>query len=225
MVSTAPVVLGVDGAARGWVGVRWDGGVPVPLLDGTLAGLCEQAGPVQAIAVDMPIGLSEHRRRECDDQARARLGPRRSSLFPPPVLAALAHDDYATANRWSKETTGRGISKQAWMLVPRIREVRALERDSGLPLYESFPELSFLALNGDVPLPHPKRTWNGMAMRLALVRDVGLEPPVDAGVAGTVAVDDLLDASALAWSAARIACGSARCLPDAPGAGAPSIWW
>lgn len=225
MATPAPTVLGVDGAARGWVGVRWDGGTPEPLFDPTLAGLCARAGDVDAIAVDMPIGLGEHDRRECDAQARLLLGPRRSSLFAPPVLAALAHEDYADANRWSKDATGRGISKQAWMLVPKIREVRALEGSGDLPLHESFPELSFLALNGDVPLRHPKRTWNGLATRLALLRAVGLEPPVDAGAAGDVAADDLVDAAALAWSARRIAEGTARSLPQARVPGEPSIWW
>ena len=225
MAIRSPTVLGVDGAARGWVGVRWDGVMAVPLFEPTLAVLCTQAGAVDAIAIDMPIGLGQHDRRDCDAQARVLLGPRRSSLFAPPVLAALAHEAYGDANRWSKETTGRGISKQAWMLVPKIREVRALAERTDLPLHESFPELSFLALNGDVPLSHPKRTWNGMAARLELLRGVRLEPPVDAGPAGAVAADDLIDAAALAWSAARIASGTARCLPAAPGEGEPSIWW
>lgn len=218
-------VLGVDGAARGWVGVRWDGLVPVPLFATTLDGLCELAGTVDVVAVDMPIGLVEHGPRRCDVEARPLLGARRSSLFPPPVLDAIDFDSYAEANAWSKQNVGAGISKQAWMLVPKIREVRAFADRGGVNLYETFPELSFRAMNGDVALSHPKRTWTGMATRLALVHEAGIELPIDAGAAGTVAADDLIDAGALAWSGMRIARGEADHTPVELSSGCPTIWW
>lgn len=218
-------VLGVDGARRGWVGVRWDGTEPEPLFAVTLAELCALAGPVGVVAVDMPIGLSRTGPRACDVAVRPLLGRRRSSLFAPPVLDAIAHRSYADANAWSKEHTGHGISKQAWMLVPRILEVRELEATTDLPLHETFPELSFRAMNGGVPLTHGKRTWTGMATRLRLLAEAGIDLPADAGPAGDVAADDLVDAAALAWSAARIARGEAECLPAGGHPGEPTIWW
>jgi predicted RNase H-like nuclease len=57
--------------------------------------------------------------------------------------------------------------------------------------------------------------------RRALLSTVGLRLPDDLGRAGRVAVDDLLDAAAVAWSAGRIATGQASCLPDPPQAGPP----
>lgn len=217
-------VLGVDGAARGWVGIRWDGVDVVPLFDPSLAGLYERAGEVDVVAVDMPILLS-HGRRICDTEARPLLGGRRSSLFAPPAIGALEFDEYADANAWSKAETGQGISKQAWMLVPKIREVRALAEDPSVPLYETFPELSFRAMDDDRPLSHAKRTWTGMATRLALLHDAGIDVAADAGIAGSVAADDMIDAAALAWSAARIARGTAEHVPAELTPGAPSIWW
>ena len=205
--------------------MRWGDGEVVPLFAATLSELCEAAAPVTVVAVDMPIGLSDAGPRRCDVAARPLLGRRRSSLFAPPVLEALAFDTYADANRWSKERTGHGISKQAWMLRPRIQEVRRLAEDGALPLFEAFPELSFRALNGGHPLSHAKRTWTGMAARLALLRSAGIELPVEAGAAGDVAADDLVDAAALAWSAARIARGDAECLPAGVDPGEPTIWW
>ncbi len=223
-------VLGVDGARAGWVGVLWDGATPRAVFDTGLGALCDQAATLAGadlatVAVDMPIELTHGEARRCDDEARPLLGPRRSSLFSPPAPAALDFEDYASANAWSKATLGRGISKQAWMLVPKIREVRELAALGQLPLYETFPELAFRAMNGDEPLSHPKRTWTGMASRLQLLRAAGIDLPVDVGPAGSVAADDLIDAGALAWSAMRIALGHAERVPADCPAGQPSIWW
>ena len=224
-----PNVIGVDGARLGWVGVVWDGRTPTPLFDRTLEGLCRRAadevGPVSVVSVDIPIELEEAERRACDLEARPLLGGRRSSLFAPPVLGALDRATYADANEWSKATTGQGISKQAWMLVPKIQEVRAFVRTSGLAVYETFPELSFRAMNGDRPLSHAKRTWTGMAMRLRLLRDAGIVLPIEAGAAGDVAADDLIDAAAAAWSARRIASGQGARVPADPADGLAAIWW
>ena len=218
-------MVGVDGARRGWVGVCWDGARVEPVVAPTLVELCRAAGDVAVVAVDMPIELATDGPRPCDVAARPLLGRRRSSLFAPPVLDALGHATYAEANAWSKARTGHGISKQAWMLAPKIREVRRFAEETSLPLYETFPELSFRGINRDEPLTSAKRTWTGLAARLGLLRSVGIELPVDAGAAGEVGADDLVDAAALAWSAWRIAHGDARCLPPDAAEGEPAIWW
>lgn len=219
-----PAVLGVDGARGGWVGVRWEDTDLDCLFDTSLAGLVGAAGPVEVVAVDMPIDLVPAGTREAEDEVRRLLGPRRSSLFQSPCLGALdfADDDYAGANAWSKATVGRGLSKQAWFLVPKIREVRALAERR--PVFEVLPELSFAAMDGDVPLPHAKTTWAGHARRRRLLADHGLALPDDPGPAGRVAPDDLLDAAAVAWSARRIADGTGSRAP-AHGDPAAAIWW
>lgn len=217
-------VLGVDGARGGWVGVRWDGVDLACLFDPSLERLVGDAGDVDVVAVDMPIELVADGTRVAEDDARRLLGPRRSSLFQSPCLGALdfADDDYAGANAWSKATVGRGLSKQAWFLVPKIREVRALAGDR--PVFEAMPELAFAAMDGDVPLAHPKTTWSGQARRRRLLAAHGIVLPDDPGPAGRVAPDDLLDATAVAWTAQRIAAGTARCAP-ADGNPAERIWW
>lgn len=219
-------VLGVDGARGGWVGVRLDGDVPSFHFDVTLAGLVTEAAPLSLIAVDMPIALVADGTRAAEDEVRRLLGPRRSSLFQSPCLGALDFDDddYPAANAWSKATVGRGLSKQAWFLVPKIREVRALAASSAVAVREAMPELSFAAMAGDVALAQPKTTWSGLAARMRLLAEHGLELPADPGPAGRVAPDDLLDAAAVAWTARRIADGRARCAP-ADGDPAERIWW
>ena len=81
---------------------------------------------------------------------------------------------------------------------------------------EAHPELSFAALAG-APLASRKSTWAGAAERRSLLERAGIVLPGDLGRAGAqAAVDDVLDAAAVAWTARRVAAGSARSLPDPP---------
>ena len=103
-------------------------------------------------------------------------------------------------------------------------------------MYEVHPEVSFHALAGR-PLAASKRQWNGQMERRALLAGVGIRIPDALGEAGTVAVDDILDAAAAAWSAGRIASGGGgltpiaararrRWPPDRDDAGRPiAIWY
>ncbi|HKY64927.1 MAG TPA: DUF429 domain-containing protein, partial [Acidimicrobiales bacterium] len=60
-------------------------------------------------------------------------------------------------------------------------------------------------------------TWAGAAARRAAMAAEGIVVPDDIGPAGLVAgSDDVLDAAAVAWTARRIAAGTARCFPDPP---------
>ena len=82
-------MLGLDGCKGGWVGALLSpgGAVSWHFLADLRAGLALGA---DVVAVDIPIGLPDAGPRRCDQLARARLGPRGSSVFPAPVRAALA---------------------------------------------------------------------------------------------------------------------------------------
>ncbi|GIE10469.1 hypothetical protein Afe05nite_23090 [Paractinoplanes ferrugineus] len=90
------------------------------------------------------------------------------------------------------------------------------------------PELSFAALAG-APLPDSKRTWSGVHHRRRLLAEAGIHLPDDLGTPGRqAAVDDILDAAAAAWSALRVANGTATSLPCPPEAhadGWPAAIW
>jgi len=171
--------------------------------------------------VDMPIGLHESgraRMRPCDHIARQRLGKRACCVFIPPTRAMLCAESYAPLR-------ALGLSVQAYHLIPRIRELDALlTPDLQARVWESHPELSFLAMTG-APIASPKRTEAGQAVRMdALRRALGesgdalasLLTAFRQAVAPTHAgIDDLLDACALAWSALRHTRGEAElCLGD-----------
>ena len=184
---------------------------------------------IAVVAVDMPIGLPDIERRTADVEARALLGPRRSSLFWTPPLCVLDADDHAEANGRSRARTGWGLSAQSFNLIPKIREVReALSAESFAPLArpraaEVHPETS-LALLAGAPMPFPKKNpkdstdRRGAEHRLAVLTDhfPNIADAMRALLAGTpkAALDDVLDAAAAAWNARRIASGEAMCLGE-----------
>ena len=218
-------VLGVDGCRAGWLIVRLVDASGHLTLDYALyprfAPIVEQHPDAGAVAVDMPIGLYESgraRMRPCDHIARQRLGKRACCVFIPPTRAMLCAESYAPLR-------ALGLSVQAYHLIPRIRELDALlTPDLQARVWESHPELSFLAMTG-APIASPKRTEAGQAVRMdALRRALGesgdalasLLTAFRQAVAPTHAgIDDLLDACALAWSALRHIRGESElCLGD-----------
>ena len=196
-------VGGVDGAAGGWVMAITgaNGGTEVEFsLWTSFTELWAEARrqSLVAVGIDMPIGLPSVSRRSADERTRDLLGPRRSSLFWSPPAAALNAGDYDEANQASREHLGMGLSKQAYNLLPKIREVRSVlvpadfGASSAPRAAEVHPELSFAAMaatlpptasprhlgsrtsHGEEPTPsrplqHPKRYQAGIAERLALL--------------------------------------------------------
>lgn len=205
-------MLGVDGARGGWL-IAEHAGESVRFEFAEALEPCVERlrhGGVDVVAVDMPIGLSARGHRPADQLARNRLGARRSTFFPTPIRSLLDFDDYAEANLHAKETTGKGVSKQAWNLIPKIREVDALWRpELAGRLVETHPETSFGELAG-APLLSKKSSLQGRQERVELLRGVfgaqledALEP-----LSKSLWVD-ALDAAIAAWTAMRVATGDA----------------
>lgn len=217
---TAPgSVGGVDGCRGGWVlcTLPAEGAVTIERIE-RIDAVVERVdtGELALVGVDMPIGLPDTWGRACDDEARRRLGPRRSTLFatPPRFLLGFA-DDFEAANAASRERTGRGLSVQAFHLLAKMAELdAALEARHVSRIVECHPESCFVTLAGG-PLATSKRTAAGRAERLALLSPhlpplaghLNHRPP-------GVAADDLLDAAAAAWAARRHLAGDAVVLGD-----------
>lgn len=227
--SAMPAVVGVDGArlgpSAGWVAVR--------LEEGRLAGFAFHAAfaevlaanaDVAVVGVDMPIGHEDPAgarqggRRRCDAEAQAFVGPRRASVFPVPPLDLFDLPTHAEALRAAAARGVAAPSAQVWNLRDRLREVNALAAKDPR-VHEVHPEASFTAMargHGAAALEHPKHTWNGLFERLDLLRHEGLRPARSLGGVGRASPDDVLDATAAAWSARRIAAGQAARLPEPP---------
>ena len=208
-------VLGVDAAGKyGWVGVVVDDEGFVGARTGSLPELIGWAEPVAVIGVDIPIGDVAGGVRRADVEARRFGGPRGASVFAAPPAEALGAPSYAEANATLRTLGVPMLSRQAWALVPKMAETAAVAALDPR-VVEVHPEVSFRALAGE-PLRWSKKSWNGLLLRRRLLAEADIVlPDVIAEVQGAVA-DDVVDAAVVAWSARRIAAGTASTLPDPP---------
>ncbi len=196
--------IGIDGCPGGWV-CATRGGVHVA---GTLAEVFAVLDGDNVVGVDMPIGLPTSGVRASDRAARLFLTGRASTIFSTPPRDLITFTEYAAANAASKERHGRGISKQAFNLFARIRDLDELMSPAlGDRVAEVHPECSFREMTGQL-LPS-KHTLDGLAQRRrAITERFGDVPERLCGAKP----DDILDAYAVLWSAERFARGEHRTL-------------
>jgi predicted RNase H-like nuclease len=215
-VTSGAPVLGVDGCPAGWVGALLvDDGLTLHVAP-AIELLVSRLEVVPAVVgVDIPIGLPDDGSREADRLARTELPPgRKSSVFPTPVRAAVLADTWPEANEANKAASGKGLSHQGFNLCRKIAEVDEwVRRGAPTRVVEVHPEVSFTALGADTVVP--KRSAAGADVRRRALRDAGLVLP-DVLRGPGWAVDDALDACAVAWTARRLAQGEGRRLPDPP---------
>jgi predicted RNase H-like nuclease len=226
-------VAGVDGCPAGWlVALRQMSGAAPPRtrIVGTFADVLALAEGPRVIAVDMPIGLPERTGiggRAPDIAARRVLGARQSSVFAVPSRRAVMASTYADACAIALETSDppRKISKQAWQLFSRIREIDALMTpDMQTRVFECHPEVAFREMNGQQPLDEPKKVKSrphapGLQLRRDLLVRAGFPEAFLAETAfrpSAAGADDFLDACACAWTAGRILVGIAETFPPEP---------
>lgn len=215
-------VVGVDGCPGGWVAVEWntEGRTLTPRVYPGIAALLDAHADVEAIGIDIPIGLAKGVPRGADVAARRVLGPRRSSVFPAPDPRLLDAPTYAEAAALARSLIGKGITVQAFGIFPKVAEVnQTVTPDMRGWVFEVHPEVSFRALAGR-PMAHAKKRPEGYEERRELLaEDLGIEIWSRAearAVARPAGADDVLDAIVAAWSAHRSATGRAGRLPAHP---------
>jgi predicted RNase H-like nuclease len=215
---------GIDGCRGGWLCLTRNGStgkIDARILSNIREVLAFRPR-LDVLAVDIPIGLTERGPRLCDREARARLGRARgSSVFPAPIRPVLAAATYEEACRIGRAAEGRALSRQAWGIAPKIRQVDdflAADYSRQDWLHEVHPELSFWCWNGGVPMTHNKKTPEGRREREELVvsRFAEALPAARSMLNGGFSQDDLLDAFAALWTADRILSGDALVFPKDP---------
>jgi predicted RNase H-like nuclease len=225
-------LAGVDGCRGGWLAafVRADGTDIRLRVCPRFADVAAAPEKPAVIAVDMPIGLPERTGpggRAAENAVRPLLGARHSSVFSVPSRAAMGNQDYREACAAALQTSDppRKISKQLFMIAPKIREVdEALRTDTALAarVFEVHPEVAFWRLNGERALDEPKKVKGkcygpGLALRRNLLITDGLRRgTVETSPPAGAADDDLLDALACAIVARRVHQGAAQPFPDPP---------
>jgi len=227
------VVAGADGCRGGWLCVLKQVDPPFNervFIAKTFGSILHHPSAPAVIAIDIPIGLPERIAgpgRGCDITARRLLGPRAASVFAVPARAALDAADYAgaCAAALAASDPPRKISKQMFHLFPKIRELDSLMTPTlQARVFECHPEAAFFVMNGQQTLQEPKKRGGrvhapGLDLRRALLAAQGfsgifLSAAMDRR--GGAGADDVLDACACAWTAARIFRGEAIRFPDFP---------
>lgn len=236
-------VAGLDGCRGGWVAAVHD------LCSGRLhlhrlahvGELFAHHRALAAVAIDMPIGLPERAGpggRAPERAVRRLLGQRQSSVFSIPSRSAVEAaldpavpeaERYRNCCTLARATSaeGKAVARQGFAIFPKILELDAWLRahpETAGRVHECHPEVAFWAMNGETPVPHPKkvkgRAWpQGLDFRRELLRRHGFAPDtLTAATARALGVgeDDLIDAHAACWTAARIAREEARSFPAAP---------
>ena len=203
---------GIDGCRAGWVVAYRDGEEINLVVIGRLSDINAALAPAASVMIDMPIGLTDDNSpRICDAHARVALRPHRSSsVFGVPARKVTRCIDYPEANRLSREMSGKGISKQAFYLFPKIRELDdwLLSEDRKGQWFECHPEVAFARLNGAAPLAESKKTGKGSALRKKLLFELGSVESTIQGALDTyrrkdVLADDLIDALVCLLTAER----------------------
>jgi predicted RNase H-like nuclease/predicted enzyme related to lactoylglutathione lyase len=172
----------------------------------------------EVIGVDLPIGIPDDGQRPADIAARRFVGPRASSVFATPLRPILEAETYEQARIVATELTGKSISAQSYALRRRILELDDYA-SADQRVIEVHPEVSFRELARG-PLLSKHRT-DGLVQRRLLLQQAGIGVPTSVP---RVAEPDLLDATVVAWSAARYARGEALPLPEGKTERIGAIW-
>ena len=217
-------VAGVDGCQSGWIAAVYD--TEQSKIDycthADFITILQALSGVMCIGVDIPIGLSESfQPRRCDQLARSLIRTRSSSVFPAPDrrLLRFAELEYGAANGYSREYSGKGLTRQSFAIFEKIDQVdRVMTPRLQANVFEVHPEVCFWAAADKHPLRHPKRKREGFEERREILNRVlpGVVIPTfdeAKGIVHGAKPDDVLDAIAAAWTAWRNARGLSERIP------------
>ncbi|MBS0248953.1 MAG: DUF429 domain-containing protein [Proteobacteria bacterium] len=235
-------LAGVDGCPAGWLVAfgRPSGEVRAPRIVKSFADIVFSAEKPAIVAIDVPIGLprqSPAGGRRAEQEARALLGNRKSSVFRipsrPAVEASIASTPVDDRERFfaacaiARDTSDdrKGFAKQGFYILDKVAEVDGFLRahkDNAGRVFETHPELAFVMMNGGKPLDLAKKVKSrvnppGLALRRDLLIRAGMDDAIAAMKAPKGAGDDdLIDALACLVTARRIHARTARSYPADP---------
>jgi predicted RNase H-like nuclease len=204
---------GVDSCKTSWFAIALkDNGDPEANCFRNISELWDRYKKASMILVDIPIGLLDkgNEERKCDKEARAKLkSPRASSVFPAPCRRAIREEDYNKAKEINKDKTEKGLTKQTFAIMSKIRDVDNFllnNKAARSRIKETHPEICFWALSGH-PMVHSKKKSEGQNERIKVLESVySRANDIFTCAKSTyrrkeVAIDDILDALAAAVTA------------------------
>ncbi|MCF7872868.1 MAG: DUF429 domain-containing protein [Candidatus Omnitrophica bacterium] len=221
--------VGVDGCKKGWFAVAVednDQSYEVKVFENIKKLWEYYKNRSLKIAIDIPIGLPNRKTkvRQCDVEARKRLGkPRGAGVFPPPSDKVLNAETYEEACVMNKRELGKKISKQTWSILPKIKEVNSLvskDEKAGRNIIEIHPEVCFWSINNKHSMKYNKKKREGYEERRELLQkkcfltDKLLNYALNNFKRKEVAKDDILDALVAAYTAEQASKGNAIAFGD-----------
>ena len=219
-------ISGVDGCKGGWLAFHFDGKNWSENLFEEINELY-RASDSNIILIDIPIGLRsiETSERLCDLESRKILNKRKSSIFPAPSRLAIRCKEYRRALQKNKKATGRGLSKQSFNIMPKIKEVDDFIQSANYNprkklIREVHPDVCFWGLNGCSEMNYKKKSALGICERLqvlsAYIKNVNkiFDQTRSRYYKTQVADDDIIDALVCAVTA--LFNGSLSTFPLAP---------
>jgi predicted RNase H-like nuclease len=111
------------------------------------------------------------------------------------------------------------MSRQAYGILPKIAEVDDLMTPRiQKRVFEVHPELSFMEMNRGQPMEVSKARAGGVLARMRLLADDGLIDGLEdlVGDLGKSRLEDVMDATAVAWTAERKIREEAVRVPERP---------
>jgi len=220
MPNSTSLVAGADVFKGRWIVVVLENGAyhQAVIID-RLDDLPPHLPDLSLLALDIPIGLPKDGTdwpRPADPAARKFIGPRWPSVFTAPPRPVYDAPSYSAANDLHRQITTKGLSRQSWALRAKILEAEAFITDHPSTI-EVHPEVCFRAMKG-APLNFSKKTWNGQMERRTLLAAQGIDLPDQLDeLTGKAPPDDLLDATAAAWTAWRCVNGKGKALSESNG--------
>ena len=213
-------VLGVDGCKAGWVGAVLEPGAPRPRVVvaptiAELVSMVRESLGIVVVGIDIPIGLPDNTIRQADVLARKALPGKASSIFSTLTRAGVCRRLPARGRRgqpWARRPGRRSAGLRAARQDPRGRCMAAHapdgDRARGAPRG---------VLRGHGGRPDPREQEDRRGPQRAARRPAAAGIPRPSVLEGQgYAADDVIDACAVAWSAARHTLGLAQPLPDPP---------
>lgn len=216
--------IGVDGCKGGWIAAILDHcDLQIEKYD-NIEALIGTYPKFDSFLIDMAIGLRDRADQlRPDNEARAELKSKASSVFPVPCREAVYAEGEKAQKEANQRILGKSLAKQSIAIIPKIKELDVfLERHPEYKnvILESHPELAFARMKGS-ELMTRKKEYTGYTERKTLLEEY-LDKSQLTGLRDKAkqlgcAPDDVLDAICMAVTAAMQAHGMCETIPSGPG--------
>ncbi|MCH5184543.1 MAG: DUF429 domain-containing protein [Oscillospiraceae bacterium] len=217
------ICIGADGCKGGWIAAIIDNGKLKTERFSSVGEIVSGYPEFDGFLIDMPIGLpSNINHVRPDSLARKATAPRTSTIFPTPCRASVYSDTESGQIENNKICLGKGLSKQAMAIIPKIREIDTFlceHEEYKNRIAESHPEVCFARLNGAVVMSK-KSDNEGIAERVNILKryvpELSETDIKQKSKELRCNADDIADAICLAITARLYASGKTESIPENP---------